>query len=149
MNRNVKAYKPDKSANALNGLVLISLVFFLLTLPHLVSGIIEKHELQGLVGFWLMAVGLAAAPFGFRLEVGDDYVESYFLGFSLGATRASDVEIVNYGNLFTGGLGFGKGLRYRARVNGRSKWYSIGERFWGKQAFSHARHVLESQISNR
>jgi hypothetical protein len=102
-----------------------------------------------LVGFWLLGLVLAAAPFGFKLEVGDDHVASYFLGFFLGTTQAADVEIINYENLFVGGLGFGKGLRYRARVGAKSKWYSLGEKFWGREAFSHARRILESQVAKK
>jgi hypothetical protein len=83
------------------------------------------------------------------MEVGKDYIGIYFFGFSLGATQASDVEIVDYGNLFVGGLGFGKGLRYRARVGARSKWYSLGEKFWGREAFSHARRILESRAAKK
>ena len=107
---------------------------------------IQEHELQGLAGFWGIGILLAVMPFGFRLEVEKDHVRSYFLHFRLSDVDPSSVRIVEYGNLFRSGLGFGKGLRYRALVNGKSKAYSIGENFYGKEAIAHARHILESQL---
>jgi hypothetical protein len=137
-------YRPKRLYNLLNGLVIL-LFPLLLTLPHLASGMIESHELQGLAGFWAPGILLAVAPFGFRLEVEKDHVRSYFLHFRLSDVDSLHVQVVAYGNLFRGGLGFGKGLRYRARVNGKSKAYSIGENFYGKEAIAHAKRVLESQ----
>jgi hypothetical protein len=45
----VGSYRPVLHANLVNGLVILVFPFFL-TLPHLVSGLVEHHELIGLAG---------------------------------------------------------------------------------------------------
>ena len=153
MNKDIRVYKPNRFYNLVNGLTLLALFFFGLTLPVLIEltgGVpVETRKLIGLGGFWFIGIILTLAPFGFKMEVGNDYVKTYFLGLSLGKTYASDVQVLFYGNLFQGGIGFGKGLRYRVQINGRSKSYSIGEKFWGKEAFAHAKRVLESQLPKK
>jgi hypothetical protein len=55
MPKNIKTYRPDMRSNALNGVVLLVLIFLLLTLPHLVAGGVEKHQLQAWSGsgYWV------------------------------------------------------------------------------------------------
>jgi hypothetical protein len=86
---------------------------------------------------------------GICLRVEKDHVRSYLLHFRLSDVDSSNVQAVEYGNLYRGGLGFGKGLNYRALVKGKSRAYSIGEKFYGKEAIAHAKGVLESRLSKR
>jgi hypothetical protein len=125
------------------GLTMLAIVFFGLTLPLIVEGApLEMKKLMALAGFWAMGIVLTILPLLWKLEVGQDYVKTYFLGFCVMNVRSSDVQVLVYGNLFVGGLG-GKGLTFRALTRGRSKAYSIGEAFYGKEAIAHVRRVLE------
>src|SRR5215471_6286939 len=112
MENNNKIYKPKKSVMG-GGLVVLAVIFFGLTLPLIVEGSpVEIEKLLGLVGFWLLGIILTLIPFLFKLEVGRDYVKSYFLGFCIRDVRASNVQALEYGNLMrVGGLGYGKGLK--------------------------------------
>jgi hypothetical protein len=123
-----------------------------LHLPNLIEGTpLKTNEVQGLAGIYLFSIFLAVAPFGFKLEVGNDYVKTYFLGFRLRTIQSSKVQAVVYGNLFRGGLGYGNGLTgwelvHPERKLFRSKYFSIGGEAYGKDAIAHAKRVLESQM---
>jgi hypothetical protein len=129
------------------------------TLPLLVAPIVLLVPLlesggpitgMKLFGYCLLSgisVGVALAPLGFKLEIGDDYVKTLFCGFCLRTLHASRIRVVAYGNLFRGGLGYGKGLNGWERLpSGRSKYFSIGEKAYGKEAIVHAKRVLESGL---
>ena len=124
------------------GFIVLVIIFFGLTLPLLVAGLpVENGKILALIGFWLVGIACTILPLGFRLEVGADYVKSYFLGILISNTHSSNVLAVAHGNLFLGRLG-GEGLIYRTLINGRSKTYSIGEIIYGKEAIAHAGRVL-------
>lgn len=108
------------------------------------GGSAEKNEWIGLIGFWVLSCIIAFAPLGSRLEVGKDYIKNYFFGFCTSTIKQEDVMVINYGNLFRGGLGYGKGLNIRVK-NGFGKNHSIGEKLYGKEAIEHVRRILENK----
>ena len=105
-----------------------------------------NNEISGLAGFWVLGTVLALIPFAPRLEITETNVSSYFLRFCVTNLHASYVLVLEYGTLMRGGLGVGKGLKIWAMSNGRRKYYSIGEKLYGKEAIAHAKRVLESQL---
>jgi hypothetical protein len=135
-------YKPNKYVMG-GGLVVLAIVFFGLTLPLIVAGTpVETGQLVGLGGFWLFGIILTVAPLGFRLEIEEHIVRSYFLNVCLKELRQEDVVSVNYGNLFPVNLG-GKGLIIYARVKGKNVRLTMGENLYSKQAIEHAKRALE------
>ncbi len=139
MDNSVTTYK----ANKFHGLPAL-VVPVLLLVPLFESGTpIQSGKLLGFGLLSLIVFVIYTAPLALRLEVGKDYVKSYFLGFCVADLRSSNIQVVVYGNLFRGGLGYGKGLNIRALKNGRSKAYSVGEKLYGKEAIGHIRRVLE------
>ncbi len=146
MENNVTIYKAKRSIMG-GGLVVLAIVFFGLTFPLLVAGLpVATQKLFALAGFWLVGIALTLLPLGFRLEIGENYVKSYFFGLTISNVQSSDVQVIVYGNLFLGGLG-GKGITYRVMINGKSKAYSIGEVVYGKKAIAHAKRVLEQKLN--
>lgn len=139
MNSEVKVYKANKSYNALLLAVpvILGIVFFSGDSPMTTEKWMGFAILSGI------SVLIALIPFGAKLEIGPNYVRSYFLGFRVADIQAANIQAIQYGNLFRGGLGFGKGLNIRVAINGKSKTTSIGERLYGKEAIAHARRVLE------
>lgn len=105
---------------------------------------VQRNEWIGLIGFWALSVVLVLIPFGSKLEIGINYIKNYFLGFCTSTIKQENVVAMNYGNLFRGGLGYGKGLNIRVQ-KGFSKHYSIGEKLWGKEVIAHAQRVLENK----
>ena len=85
----------------------------------------------------------------FKLEVGTDYIKSYFLGLCIRKLRASDIRTLEYGNLMRwGDAGYGKGLKgWEKTKNGGVKYFSMGENFYGKEAIEHVRRVLKPASS--
>ncbi len=139
MDNRVTTYK----ANKLYSIPLV-IVPVLLLVPLLESGTpIDSGKLFGFMILSLLALFLVLLPIPARLKINNDTVKSFFLGFCLMELKASSIQLVQYGNLFHGGLGIGKGLKIRAIVNGKSKGYTIGEKFYGKEAIAHAKRVLE------
>jgi len=102
----------------------------------------DSGQWIGIVLFWACGLAITILPFGFTLEVGDDYIKSYFFGFGYGKIGSSDIQALEYGDLFHGNLGFGEGLIIRYIVNGQSKTTSIGERAYGKGAIEEVKRVL-------
>lgn len=144
MDKNITIYKPKLSV-AGGGLVILAVIFFGLTLPIIIEGApIPNQKLLALIGYWLFGIAITVYPLGFKLEVADDYVKAYLFGITVSNVRSSDIQNVTYGNLFFGSLG-GKGLTYRALVNGKSKTYTVGEIIYGKDAIAHAKRVLEQE----
>jgi len=129
------------------GFIILALIL-LLALSTLTQGTpIRTGQWVGLGGFVLMGIALTVLPLGFRLEIGEDYVKSYFLGFCVRDIHASTIQSVKYGNLFGfGGLGAGKGLRIWERTKSGKRYTSIGESAYGKEAIEHARRVLEANV---
>src|SRR5215471_11660940 len=146
---NTKIYRARKSASGA-GVVVLILLFFGLTLPMIIAGgNIETRRLVALCLFWVMGIPLTIAPFAFKLEVGPNYVRSYFMGFRIRDLRASNIETIEYGNLFPAGLGVGKGIRgWEKTAKGGHKYFSIGEAAYGREAIANARDVLQHQLSN-
>lgn len=142
--KDITIYKPKLSV-AGGGLVILAIVFFGLTLPLIIEGApIPTQKLLALGGYWLFGIALTAYPLGFKLEVAGDYVKAYLFGITVSNVHSSEVQSVSYGNLFFGSLG-GKGLTYRALVNGKNKTYTVGEIIYGKDAIAHAKRVLEGK----
>jgi hypothetical protein len=84
MDRKIRTYNSNMTRNVLNGVVILAIIFFGLTLPLVVDGEpADKSRLVGLLGFWIIGLVVTAAPFCFKLEIGSDYVKTYFLGFCL------------------------------------------------------------------
>lgn len=117
---------------------------FLLTLVVFTEGqAAQPNEWIGIGIFWVLSLLVVLIPFGFKLEVGNDYVKSYFFGILIKTLKSSDITVVKYDNLFRGGLGFGKGLHVRTKT-GLNKIFSFGENLYGKEAIDHVQRVLES-----
>jgi hypothetical protein len=142
----VTFYKARKSVMG-GGLVVLAIVFFGLTLPLIVEGaMIPTTKLLGLISFWVLGLLLTFVPLGAKLEVGKDYIKTYLFNFTTTSKiSASEIQVLNYGNVFRGGLGYGKGISFRALKNGNSKAYSISEAIYGKDAVAHAKRVLETR----
>ena len=117
----------------------------LLTLLAFNSDIpIDTGKLIGIIGFWLIGLLLTLIPVIGYIKVNKNYVENYFLSFRIWKITPSDVQRLEYGNLFRGGLGYGKGLTLTVRVNGKKKKFNIGEKIYGKDAVEDIRKVLEN-----
>ncbi len=141
----IKIYKSKKSMTG-GGLVVLAIVFFGLTLPLIVAGLpVPSEKIFGLSVFWLLGIALTILPLGFKLEVSDDFVRTSFFGIRLRELHPSNIQVLEYGNLFRfGGLGVGKGLKgWETTANGGNKYFSIGESAYGKDAIIHAKRVLE------
>jgi len=120
----------------------ILFVPLLAIVPLLEGGIpLDQKRLVGYLILSGLSVLLAVIPFFTRLEVGADSVKNYFLGLCTSTIKQEDVVVINYGNLLRGGLGYGKGLNIKTK-KGLSKSYSVGEKFWGREAVMHAYNVL-------
>ena len=121
---NVKVYRPKKTYLwAVFGVFLI--VFFGLTLPRLLDGSLEIRHIQALGGFYLIILIFTLAFFLSKLEVGKDYVRAHLLGFPGNYIRASEVIVLEYGNLMRfGGLGYGKGIKIWVQTRSGGKKYS-------------------------
>ena len=117
MSRQVKVYKgnPFYSMPILIFPVLLTVIAFLEGLPF------EKGELIGLLGFWIISIVLIAVPFGAKLEIGEDFVRSQLFGIKLMNLHTADIQNLQYGKLFRGGLGYGKGINISALHKGKSK----------------------------
>lgn len=141
-------YKPRKSLMA-SGLAMLVLIFFGLTLPLLVDRVpAEKGKIIGLTVFWLIGIGLTLLPFAFKLEVGNDFVRTSFFGFKVRELHSKDIQVLEYGNILRlGGLGAGRGLKgWEGTKRGGSRYFSLGEAAYGKEAISHAKRVLEQKL---
>lgn len=147
MQNSVKIYRPRKSTTGA-GLVVLVLVFFGLTLPLIIEGApIETKKLSALICFWLIGILLTIVPLMFKLEVGENYVKSYFLGFCVRNIHSADIEVLEYGNLMRfGGLGMGKGVKAWERTkNGGLKYFSLGEGGYGRNVIEEVRRVLSKK----
>ena len=129
-------------ANKLYGLPAL-LIPLLLIFPVLNSEVSLEGRFVGFALFLLITLMIILIPLGARLEVGGDFVRTRIFGLLLLELHPSDVQAITYGNLFRGGLGYGKGLNILAVVNGKGRRTSIGERLYGKAAVAHAKRVLE------
>lgn len=130
--------------------ILSNSVFFIFPLVLTIITISEgsavnPNEWFGVFGFWAIGIILILVPMGSRLEVGKDYVKSSLFGFKVLSISSEDVVSIKYGNLFRGGLGYGKGLNVTFLKDGQSKSTSFGEKFWGKEAIQHTQRVLENK----
>ena len=93
--------------------MVLVIVLFGLTLPLIVAGLpVPPQKSIALSVFWLMGIALTLLPLGGKLEIGEDYIKTYFFGFTTTPKiRSSDTQVIAYGSLYYGGLGFGKGIR--------------------------------------
>jgi hypothetical protein len=128
------------------GLIVLGIVFFGFTLPIFLEGQAPSgQKVFALCLFWLAGIALTWLPFAFTLEVGDRYVRTSLLGFQIRKVTASNVELLEYGNLFrAGGLGMGKGLKIWEKTNNGLKYFSIGEGAYGTDAIADARRALQA-----
>lgn len=141
---NVTIYKPKKSY--LWGVLMLFLIIFLgLTLPPLIAGTLDDHQLKGLAVFYLFIFLLALFPFLSWVEIGKDYVKTYLFGLRTSHIFASDVLVLEYGSLMRlGGLGYGKGVKLWAKTkSGGKRYFSLGENIYGKDAIEHVRRALD------
>ncbi len=147
MTENTIMYKARKSS-MVAGLFVFILVFLGFILPLLIEGgPIEARKVVGIIILGSVGIVLMIAPLGSRLEIGEDYVRTYFFGFTTTPKiYRSNIRVLEYGNIIHfGGLNYGKGLKGWEMVNGKRKYFSIGENIYGKEAISHARRVLEQK----
>ena len=144
MRRHTEIYKPRKT------LGLPALFVPILLIGPLLNNLVPlRARLIGGGILILLSGGIAAAPLGAKLEVGEDFVKSTFFGIVMSNISAKDVIAVEHGQLFRGGLGPGKGLRIVVEANGKRKTYTIGELFFGGNAIAHAKRVLEPRDHQR
>ena len=115
----------------------------LLAVPILNAEVSLESRLIGGGIFLFITLAIIFIPIGSRLEVGNDFIRTKVFGFRVLELNRSQIQVVNYGNLFHGGLGVGKGLNIRALVKGKSKTTSLGEKFYSKEAIEHAKRVLQ------
>lgn len=139
MNSNKAIYK----ANKFYSLPILLFPPLLTLVLILENDQVKIGELMGLGGFWLMALMFVFIPFVSRLEIEDGVVRTYIFNFCILELHSSDIRSMNYGNLFRGGLGYGKGLNIRVTIKGKNKTTSLGEKFWSKEAIEHAKRALE------
>lgn len=141
-----KFYKARKSVMG-GGLVVLAIVFFGLTLPLIIEGTqVSTSKLLGLLSFWVLGLLLTFIPLGAKLEVGKDYIRTYLFNFTTTPKiSASEVQVIQYRNIFHGGLGYGKGVIFRALRGGRSKAYSVAEAIYGKEGVADAKRALENR----
>ncbi len=146
MDSNITIYRPKKSVIA-GGLIVLAITL-LLTISTFTSRIpVSLGQLEGLAGFWLLGIASITLPFGFTLEIGPDYMATYFLGLRINKLYASDVQSLKYGNIFGfGGLGAGKGLRIWKQTPKGRRYVSVGESMYGKDAIAHAKRVLGRKL---
>ena len=127
---------------------LIVLIFpLLLTLVVYLEGeAAQQNEWIGIGIFWIIGALITFIPLGSRLEVGEDYIKTYLFGLTTTQkTQSSDVQALTYGNVFWGGLGFGKGINFRILRNGKSRAHSLSEKVYGPEAITHAKRVLSNK----
>ncbi|MBI4118578.1 MAG: hypothetical protein HY455_03530 [Parcubacteria group bacterium] len=138
MSTNIKVYKANKyyTIALLFVPIFLGVVFLLGDNPMTTEKWIGFSILSG------MAILIALIPFAGKLEVGSNYARTYFLNFPVTTIQISDVQAIQYGKLFRGGLGYGNGLNIRFVVNGKSKFTSIGENLYGIEAIAHVSRVL-------
>jgi hypothetical protein len=143
---NPTIYKAKK--RYLWGVLMLFLIVFLgLTLPALIDGTLQMHQIEALVGFYVWIILLSLFPFFSWVEVGKDYVKTYLFGLRTSYIDASDVLVLEYGNLMRfGGLGYGRGVKLWAKTkSGGKRYFSPGENIYGKEAVAHVKRVLESR----
>ncbi|MEX0931734.1 MAG: hypothetical protein WDZ88_03210 [Candidatus Paceibacterota bacterium] len=123
------------------------IIFLGLMLPRMIEGTLEPHHLQAFGGYIVLIVILGLIPFSSRLEVGPEYVKTYFFWFQTSHIRPSDIIVIEYGKLMRfGGLGFGKGIKAWVKTkNDGKRYFDVGENFYGKEAIAHVRKVLEQK----
>ena len=146
MKDSLKFYNPKRGVMG-GGLVVLSIAFFGLTLPLMVEGSpVSLGKLLGLSGFWLLGLILTLIPFTFKLEIGQDFIKSYFFGFCIRELHASNIIALEYGNIVRfGALNYGKGLKGLEKTkDGGRKYFSMGENFYGKEAIDEARRALSN-----
>ena len=143
----MKTYKIKKSYILGNCIFLIfPLVMVLIILTE--EGGAQQNEWLGVVIFWLFGILALLFLSGSSMEVGTDYVRPYFFGYPRKKIEASNIEVLEYGNLFRGGLGVGKGLKMWVKTSKGRKALTIGEKAYGKEAIQHIKSVLESKLQN-
>lgn len=139
----MKTYKIKRSYILGNSAVLIFPL--VMTFVVLAEGeAARSNEWIGVGAFWLIGFVILIFLSTAKIEVGDNYVQPYFFGFRKRKVQAIDIEVLEYGNLFRGGLGVGKGLKMWVKTPGRRKYLSIGEKAYGEEAIEHMRKVLTS-----
>ncbi|MEK7564321.1 MAG: hypothetical protein AAB510_01995 [Patescibacteria group bacterium] len=140
----MKTYKIKKSHILGNSIFLIfPLVMTLIILTE--EGGAQQNEWIGVGIFWLIGVLVLVLLSGSKMEVGTDYIRPYFFGFPRRKIEASNIEVLEYGNLFRGGLGVGKGLKMWVKTSKGRKALTVGEKAYGKEAIDHMKSVLESK----
>ena len=133
----------------MGGIVVLAIVLILTLFDWFGNAPLDSTQIIGLGTFWLIGILITIVPFGFRLEIGGDYIKTYFLGFTIRDLQASNVQVMEYGNLLRGGLGAGKGLKIWEKTKKGKRYFSIGENAYGKEGIAHAKRALESEGSKQ
>ena len=136
-------------ANKFYGLPGLAIPLLLLAPLFEGDGQITNEKLLGYGVLTFFALFLTLLPLGAKLEISNGHIRSYFWGFCVSHVEVANVIAATYGNLFKGGLGFGKGLIIQAATAKKSKSYSFGEKFFNKDAIMHAKQVLESHLGKK
>jgi hypothetical protein len=81
--------------------LFVGLFFFavlsVLTLSLFASaGPVMTTQYLGLAALWFLATCFTLFPFTCTLEIGNDYVKTYYLGFKVFVVRAADVKSVRF-----------------------------------------------------
>ena len=124
-------------------------VFTLLFIPIVLSDSIPlENKLIGLFGFFF--VFLFAFLYGYLTLIvisKEGILTVYHFIYIKGLQySAKDIVAMEYGNLFKGGLGAGKGLNIIIKKNGREINTSIGEDLFGKEAIQQIQAALTKKI---
>lgn len=116
----------------------------LLTLISILDeGKVPLNEWMGLSIFWLIGIIVLFVPCTLKIKIVEDGIETYFLNFRTNKIYSSNVQSIEYGNLFHGGLGVGKGIKIWTKKNsGSLTYYSIGEKAYGEEALLEIKKVL-------
>src|SRR5271156_6829335 len=116
----MKIYRPKLSSTL--PILLIPILFSL----SFIGSNIDNNDVIGILGFFLIAIILTLIFSCGHTDVDGQYVKSYLFGFLIMSLTSSNVKSITYGNLFKGGLGYGKGLIVYADINGKKKRFSMG-----------------------
>jgi len=140
----MKIYKPQRSF-ILGSSVALIFPIILTVLSFSGGGEVPVNEIKGLIGFWALFIVLVIFPLAGKIEVGDNFIQHYFFGFSKRKIFNHEVNSIQYQNVLFGGLGFGKGLKFYVKRGKKGFLHSIPEKMYGKEAIEHIQRVLSKE----
>lgn len=134
----MKTYKANPFVNT--PLLLIPL---LLAIPLIENGITSNSEIIGFIILIALALLIFLTPFGLRLNVCVNYMQTTLFGITLSTIGSPKIQSIEYRNLFKRGLGVGKGLIINMK-NGKT--YTVSKKLYGKTTINHVKEILSQQI---